>query len=422
MRTIRSIAILAVVVLTPWQARAQEEDAKPAESPSKDSAAPKQMKGVEILAKADAKIAKAKSITFKGSVRAVGALSSRSPEASGTVTLVRDAKSPCGFKFTARGPARWSGKEVATRNFATSFDGKLVRSIHEKDKLVMESSWGASNDLMDEGAGWLSAWILQWKDLISSRFNEPETVLQNRVDGSALVGGVECHIVYVDYSELSNRELFDVWWYVGKEDFLPRRIDMHLVGHGGDGFTVTEIEHLELDPQVSESQLALAVPEGFKVEQAKEPEARKGVAIIKQAGPQSGGPAPDWTLKDAEGKDVTLSDLRGKVVVMDFWATWCPPCRAVMPSLQKLHEKYKDQGVLVLGMNCWESGDAKAHMKENGFTYGLMLNADEVAKAYGVNAIPTLVVVGPDGKVAHRSVGAGGEEAIENAIKNSIKP
>jgi thiol-disulfide isomerase/thioredoxin len=399
-------------------ARAQEDDA----AEKTDKQPESRLKGVDLLRAADAKIAKAKTITFKAATKGVGALGTRSPQASGSVHLIRDAKAAPGFRFIARGPALVSGKVTADRTFATSFDGKLVRTLREHDKLVMEAPWSSSTDLMDDGAGWLATWALQWKELVTDRFNEPEMILPNRVEGVASVGGVVCDVIYVDYSELSDRQLFDVWWYLGKDDSLPRRVDMHLVGAGGDGFTITEIERIELDAPISESQLALAIPEGFKVEQAKEPLARQGVAIVKAAGPQAASAAPDWTLKDETGAQQSLSGYRGKVVVMDFWATWCPPCRAVMPSLQKLHDKYKDQGVVVLGMNCWESADAAAHMKENKFTYGLILNADEAAKAYGVSAIPTLYVIGKDGKVVHRSVGAGDEEALEEAIKNALKP
>ncbi len=417
----RLLAVIAACIAFPVSLLGQDE-APAAKDTQPEAKTPAKVKGIDLLLAADAKIAKAKTITFKASVRGVGALSTRSPEASGSMSLIRDAKSAPGFKFLAKGPATRSGKENTTGDFVTSFDGKVLRTLHDKDKVALESSWDSSNDLMDEGAGWIGAWMLQWKELVTDRFNEPETVLPHRVEGVAMVGGVECNVVYVDYSELSNRQLFDVWWYFAKSDALPRRVDMHLVSVGGDGFTITEIERIDLDPPLTAAQLALAVPEGFKVEKAKEPEARQGVAIVKAAGPQVGQAATDWTLKDASGKDVSLSDLRGKVVVMDFWATWCPPCRAVMPSLQKLHEKYKDSGVLVLGMNCWESGDAQAHMKDNGFTYGLMLKADDVAKAYGVSAIPTLIVVGPDGKIIHRSLGSGGEEAIEAAVKGALKP
>jgi thiol-disulfide isomerase/thioredoxin len=90
---------------------------------------------------------------------------------------------------------------------------------------------------------------------------------------------------------------------------------------------------------------------------------------------------------------------------MDFWATWCGPCRLAMPGLQRLHEKYKDQGVVVFGMNSWESGDPGAFMKENDFTYTTLLKADPVAQLYQVSGIPTFYIVGPDGKVVLSEVG-----------------
>jgi thiol-disulfide isomerase/thioredoxin len=405
-------------------ARAQDGDppvkADKAEKPEKPD--PKKNKAPDLLRAADAKIAKAKSLSYSAKVRGVGALGTRSPEASGSLTLLRDDKAAPGFKFLAKGPAKWSGKEIVSREFTTSFDGKIVRSLHDRDKKVAEATWGTSTDLMDEGAGWLSSWILKWKELVTERFNEPENMVPSRVEGIAEVGGVACDVVYVDYSELSDRQLFDVWWYLGKDDSLPRRVDMHLVGVGGDGFTITEISNLEVNPAVEADKLALAVPEGFTVEKAKEPEARQGVRVVKAAGPQVGDAAPDWTLKDSDGKEHSLSEYRGKVVVMDFWATWCPPCRAAMPGIQKVHEKYKAKGVVVLGMDCWESGDAPGYMKENGITYGLIMKADEAAKAYGVSGIPTLYVIGPDGKVAYRTVGFEGEEALETAIKAKLAP
>ena len=144
----------------------------------------------------------------------------------------------------------------------------------------------------------------------------------------------------------------------------------------------------------------------------------------KAAGPQVGEVAPAWETKDPEGKTHKLADYKGKIVVMDFWATWCPPCRQAMPGLQKIHEQYKDQGVVVLGMNFAErpGGDPVGYMKEQEFTYGLMLNSEEIAKAYGVSGIPAFFVVGPDGKVIHRAVGFGPDtkQKLEEVIKANL--
>jgi peroxiredoxin len=115
----------------------------------------------------------------------------------------------------------------------------------------------------------------------------------------------------------------------------------------------------------------------------------------------AGETAPDWQLKDAEGKAHSLSAYRGKVVVMDFWATWCRPCSAVMPRMQKLHEKFADKGVVVFGVNSWENGDAISLMKEKRYSYGLLLNGEEIAEAYKVATLPVVYVIGIDGRIIY---------------------
>jgi peroxiredoxin len=76
-----------------------------------------------------------------------------------------------------------------------------------------------------------------------------------------------------------------------------------------------------------------------------------------------------------------------------------------MPGLQTLHERYKDQGVVIFGINCWESGDPEALMQREGYTYTLLLDGDPVAAQYMVSGIPTFYVISPDGRVAHHAVG-----------------
>jgi len=115
--------------------------------------------------------------------------------------------------------------------------------------------------------------------------------------------------------------------------------------------------------------------------------------------------APDWKLTDREGIVHCLSENYGRVVVMDFWATWCGPCIQVMPRMQKLHEKYKNKGVLVFGVNAWETGDPIALVNKKHFTYGLLLKGEQIAKLYGVTILPTIYIIGPDGRVIYRHEG-----------------
>lgn len=114
-----------------------------------------------------------------------------------------------------------------------------------------------------------------------------------------------------------------------------------------------------------------------------------------------GETAPDWQLTDAEGKVHSLSEYRGRVVVLDFWATWCGPCKEVMPRMQKLYEKFKDQGVVVFGVNSWEKKDPIELMKQKRYSYGLLLKGEEIAEAYKVTTLPAVYMIGTDGRIIY---------------------
>ncbi len=152
-----------------------------------------------------------------------------------------------------------------------------------------------------------------------------------------------------------------------------------------------------------------------------------GAVALKYAGPGGNNSGTGGNVTLTEGAvipaaEFRLEDYRGKVVVMDFWATWCGPCKLAMPGLQKLHEKYKDRDVVVLGMNCWERGDPVGYMRSNNFTYGLVTGADNFATQYGVRGIPTFVVIGVDGSKIHQASGfsAENEHALEQAIADHL--
>ena len=117
--------------------------------------------------------------------------------------------------------------------------------------------------------------------------------------------------------------------------------------------------------------------------------------------------APDWKLDNAGGKVHSLAQYRGKVIVMDFWATWCGPCAKIMPRLQKLHEKLADKGVVVLGVNSWENSDPVKLMQKKRYSYELLLNGEQIAEAYKVTTLPVVYIIGLDGTIIYCHEGEG---------------
>jgi peroxiredoxin/outer membrane lipoprotein-sorting protein len=116
--------------------------------------------------------------------------------------------------------------------------------------------------------------------------------------------------------------------------------------------------------------------------------------------------APDWILNDASNKSHRLTDYRGKVVLMDFWAVWCIPCHRAMPWLEKLHKDLLKRGVVVVGISTGEKGgDPVQLMKDRGYTYNLMLHGETISQAYAVIGLPTMYIVGVDGRIIYSGFG-----------------
>lgn len=366
-----------------------------------EAAAESQPDAAAIMRSADQAMRKLETLAFKVRTHGVGAMATRGPQTRAVAQIRRASdRNPVGWMFRAEGRAL-RGEE--DRSFLTAFDGRQVRTIREHEKLVLESNWENSAEPMADGAGFALTWIVRWQDLVSQPFAGEVPAWMTRYEGVMDVDGALCDVIYVDYSEIRDPNLYDAWWFIAREDSLPRRVDMHMVDRAGEGFFTTMIADLQPDAPVESAMLRLETPEGYQVRAAEEP--KPVVARGRRpVGVPIGELAPDWTLKDPSGAEHTLSDYRGKVVIMDFWATWCGPCLRAMPGLQALHEKY-GQGVVIFGINCWESGDPEALMAKEGYTYTLLLEGDPVAALYSVSGIPTFYVISPEGRVAHHAVG-----------------
>jgi peroxiredoxin len=139
-----------------------------------------------------------------------------------------------------------------------------------------------------------------------------------------------------------------------------------------------------------------------------------------RSGTVTSGPAPDFTLDSLNGGSITLSDLDGRMVVLDFWATWCHPCVESLDHLQQLHEHYANQDLVVLAINVGETRDEIAGFVEDyGYTFTVLLDTnDRVTETYGVQGIPHTLVVDQYGEVHHR---LGGPDAVEDLVRELLK-
>jgi peroxiredoxin len=130
--------------------------------------------------------------------------------------------------------------------------------------------------------------------------------------------------------------------------------------------------------------------------------------------------APEFSLKDANGRTVHLSDYKGKVVLLDFWATWCGPCKVEIPWFMEFENRFKDQGFAVLGVSMDEDGwgAISPYVRERKMNYRVLLGDDKVSTSYGgLDALPTTLLIDREGNIAsvHEGVSMGKEE-FKNAI------
>ena len=133
-----------------------------------------------------------------------------------------------------------------------------------------------------------------------------------------------------------------------------------------------------------------------------------------------GKPAPDWTLSDVDGKPVKLSDFSGKVVILNFWATWCPPCTEEIPTLVEIQKEYGSKGVVVVGVSVDEGGPAivRSFLKQNRLNYPVVLASRMVTDVYdSTGAIPTTYLIDRSGKVAHVQLGEIDKAQLEKQLK-----
>lgn len=158
---------------------------------------------------------------------------------------------------------------------------------------------------------------------------------------------------------------------------------------------------------------------GAKTEREEIGELEEGVSAEKEW-----GNAPDFTVPDLEGNSLTLSDFKGKVIILDFWTTWCPPCRRGIPDFVQLYEKYKHEGLVIIGVSL-DGGDSrsvKQFSKNYKINYPIVLGNFNVTQDYGgIRAIPTTFVIDGKGNIKEKYVGYQPRATFEEVVKRLLE-
>jgi thiol-disulfide isomerase/thioredoxin/outer membrane lipoprotein-sorting protein len=331
----------------------------------------------------------------------------------------QQAKVTMGRNFPAlpkiRVDASWlTGPQTGSPNIQVASDGNAICAIDHDAKQFVRQEGPQSANILLQVVG-----LLVGEFAGINPYAEELNAQSATYVGTEKVGEEECHVVQVELPRTQNT----VRWYFSTRDYLPRRVDRSFHSPNGMINRTLRLAELKVNPTFSDDVFRLERPEGYSTPTPLAPPTQPGRTPLLAVGSE----APDWSLKTPDGKTVTLKELRGKIVMLDFWATWCGPCRLTMPTVQKLFERYKDKPVVIYGIDVWErkpgrpAADPVAFMKEKKFTYNLLLEGDAVAQAYRVTGVPTFYIIGTDGKIVYADAGVISEDTLVPVIEQALK-
>jgi peroxiredoxin/outer membrane lipoprotein-sorting protein len=221
---------------------------------------------------------------------------------------------------------------------------------------------------------------------------------------------IDCLIAKVEVQGQSH----EMWIDPARFLVLRHKISAKIARHGAPLLlrTVITVKHLQLDVNPEESEFVFAPPSKAKKVQA--------LRIPGERVSLRGKTAADFTLKALEGSPLRLSDLRGKIVVIDFWATWCAPCREELPVLEELHKELGERGVVILGITDEDAGTIKSFLKKHPCSFTVLMDSkDQAHKLYATRAIPTILVINRAGVVVAHFVGTQSKDELVQALRNA---
>jgi thiol-disulfide isomerase/thioredoxin len=334
----------------------------------------------------------AQTVTYDAELKVRGGDSWRT--VTGHVQLARaggdDASDPVGGRLAVRGEIRRSSSPKVD-TFEAAYDGEWMRRAMVGAGVVLRGHPGFGGEELLRGS---------FGELIVREFLVPDLLTEQRQathvnwTGRTPVDVVDCNVVEVRHRDMNR----PAEWYFGVEDHLPRRLRRTFQSARGTHVeSVLTLSNIKVNTEIDPATFTLAVPDGFAVETVgKRPPRELKI----------GDPCPNWELKGPDGRVHRLSDYRGQLVLLDFWASWCPHCRRAMPAVQKIHDTYGDRGVAMLALNCRDRGgvDPVQYVRDAGYSY-FVADGNEVAVEYRVGSLPSFYVIDGDGRLLHVQTG-----------------
>ncbi len=361
-----------------------------------------------------------KTVSYKATYQGTGAFSTHTQTVRGTVALEKlNPDNPFKAKFAINGERFPAGTDELQR-FNATFDGLVINKLRPKEHLLLKKT--ISNTVISERSlGFVTSFfrggayqIILFDWVLDEPFAVQLKASTVDYEGTTTVEGVLCHVIFVDHLTQfenlprTNRER----WYIGMKDNLPRKFEqLAFDDKGRHGSYALTISGLRVNEKFANSIFRIKLPKGYAIESFKK-------EIYPELLPVN-SIAPDWKLSDSQKKEHQLSEFRGRVVILDFWATWCGPCIRGMPFMQKLNDKYRSRDVVVIGINVLEESNPTAYMKQRKFDYGLLLKGEEVANVYRAKVLPTLYIIGRDGKIIYHSH-TPDEKDVESVLENYL--
>ncbi len=356
-------------------------------------------KAQEVLKAANEAAKKVQDISYSARIETSSGKSKRID--SGKVLLSRYAYSDTiGARVAFKGESR-RGPNRPAQTFEAAYDGQMVRRVIHSRKVMMQGHvlYGGKGVLTGKGRMLLLEPLLSIDPYSTQRNAESITHV-----GQKEIDDVLCDVIEINYTESGKTSRL----FISVEDHLPRAWERNYLSARGNTVTsIMTITDVNLDAKVDDSSFMTKLPYGYKLE------------VTGKAPPppfRVGDIAPDWKLKDSEGVERSLSDYRGKIVLLEFWSTWCPNCNDSMDTMQALHNEFAGQGLALFGVNCRDTTgvDVVRYIRRLGHTYPVLLDGNTISVAYQVIGIPAFYIIGPDGRLLYKGSGFGDSQ------KNSL--